>query len=157
MSRDADALCCRCTWVIFSFSPRASFLHADSDKLEEKKAETADLANQYKLADNDYNQKKSILKKLLNEAEAIAPKDEWHERLEHEDLPADLEGVEEALDEAEGKVNSITDNPHVMRQYEERKKEIANLQEQLDESAGEKDMYVMCCTVIFTGVVFIII
>ena len=52
----------------------------------------------------------------------------------------DTEGVEEALDEAENKVNNITDNPHVMRQYEERKKEIESLQAQLDEAGGEKDL-----------------
>lgn len=44
------------------------------------------------------------------------------------------------MDEAENKVSSITDNPHVMRQYEERKKEIAKLQEQLDGADEEKDI-----------------
>ena len=102
-------------------------------QLEEKKVETAELTNQYKAADADYNQKKDILRKLLNEAETIAPKEQWQERLDHDDLPNDLEGVEDALDDAENKVNGITDNPHVMRQYEERKKEIAKLQEQLDD------------------------
>lgn len=80
------------------------------------------------------------MRKLLKEAEDIAPKEEWHKRLDEKDLPESLEGVEEALDEAESKVNSITDNPHVMRQYEERKKEIAALQEQVDEAGGEKEM-----------------
>lgn len=60
--------------------------------------------------------------------------------MEQDDLPESLEGVEESLDEAENKVNTITDNPHVMRQYEERKKEIAKLQGQLDEVGGEKDI-----------------
>lgn len=112
----------------------------NSNQLKEKQAETAELANQYQQADADYNEKKNILKKLLKDAETIAPKEQWHERLDQDDLPENLEGVEDALDEAENKVNSITDNPHVMRQYEERKKEIANLQKQLDESAGEQDM-----------------
>lgn len=111
-----------------------------SYQLQEKHAETADLANQYKVADAEYNRKKDNLKMLLREAENIAPKEEWHERLEQEDLPETLEGVEEALDEAENKVNSITDNPHVMRQYEERKKEIEQLEEQLQDIGGEKDM-----------------
>lgn len=111
-----------------------------ADQLNEKKAETAELANQYNAADADYNTKKNILRDLLKKAEEIAPKEEWMERLEQEDLPNDLEGLEDALDEAENKVSSITDNPHVMRQYEERKKDIAKLQEQLDEVGGEKDM-----------------
>ena len=55
-------------------------------------------------------------------------------------MPENLEGIEDALDEAENKVSSITDNPHVMRQYEERKKEIAKLQEQLDGADEEKDI-----------------
>ena len=104
-----------------------------TEQLEEKQAETAELTNQFKPADADYNQKKDILRKLLKEAETIAPKEQWHERLDQDDLPNDLEGVEDALDEAENKVNGITDNPHVMRQYEERKKEIVKLQEQLDD------------------------
>lgn len=110
-----------------------------SDQLQEKQVETQDLAKQYQTADKDYNEKKAILKKLLNAAEDIAPKEIWHERLDQEDLPENLEGVEDSLDEAENKVNSITDNPHVMRQYEERKKDIEKLQEQLDEVGGEKD------------------
>jgi chromosome segregation ATPase len=96
--------------------------------------------NQYRAADNDYNQKKDVLKKLLKDAETIAPMEEWKERLDHDDVPTTLEEVEDALDEAENKVNSITDNPHVMRQYEERRLEIARLKEQLDDAGGEKDM-----------------
>ena len=61
-----------------------------SEQLEEKQAESQDLTNQYKHADNDYNQKKDILKKLLKEAESVAPKNEWHERLDQEDLPENL-------------------------------------------------------------------
>jgi len=112
-----------------------------TDQLNEKQAETAELANQYKAAANEYDRKKDILKGLLKEAETIAPKkDGWQERLDQDDLPENLEGVDDSLEEAENKVNNITDNPHVMRQYEERKKDIARLQEQLDEADGEKDM-----------------
>ncbi len=60
------------------------------EQLEEKQAESADLTNQYKMADNDYNQKKDNLKKLLKEAETIAPKNEWHDRLDQDDLPENL-------------------------------------------------------------------
>ena len=115
-------------------------LSCDSDQLREKQEATNELTNQYKAADLEYNQKKDILKKLLKEAETIAPKDQWQERLDEDDLPENLEGIEDALDEAENKVSSITDNPHVMRQYEERKKEIAKLQEQLDGADEEKDI-----------------
>ncbi len=77
---------------------------------------------------------------MLEKARDIAPQEEWKEVLESEDMPTSIEGVDEAIDDAESKVNSITDNPHVMRQYEERKKEIEELQEKLDLEGGEKDM-----------------
>jgi len=84
--------------------------------------------------------KKQIAKKLLDEANAIAPQNEWRERLDADDLPTDLDDVVDAIEEGKNKIDSITDNPHLLRQYEERKKEIAQLQEQLDEADGEKDL-----------------
>ena len=84
----------------------------------------------YKAADNDYNQKKDILKKLLKDAESNAPMTVWNAKLEQEGIPESLEGVDEAIDEMENKVSNITDNPHVMRQYEERKREISKLEAQ---------------------------
>lgn len=129
-----------------SINPQSIFSYVHTSflrrrfQLQEKQAETTDLMNQYRAADIDYNQKKDILKKLLKDANTIAPMSEWRERLDQDDVPATIEEVEDALDEAENKVNSITDNPHVMRQYEERKMEIAKLQEQLEDVGGEKDM-----------------
>jgi DNA repair ATPase RecN len=84
----------------------------------------------YKAADNDYNQKKDILKKLLKDAESNAPMTVWNAKFEQEGIPESLEGVDEAIDEMENKVSNITDNPHVMRQYEERKREISKLEAQ---------------------------
>lgn len=95
--------------------------------------------NQYREADADYNQKKDNLRKLLDKAEEIAPKDEWYDKLEEADLPKDLDALDEELDDSEAKVNSIADNPHVMRQYEERKKRIEELEERLDMEGAEKD------------------
>mmetsp|Transcript_14487 Transcript_14487/g.23628 ORF Transcript_14487/g.23628 Transcript_14487/m.23628 type:complete len:1118 (-) Transcript_14487:142-3495(-) len=111
-----------------------------TDKLSEAQAASAELVSQYKEAEAEYNQKKEILRKLLKKAEDIAPKDEWAERLDADDMPTSMEAVDEAIDDAESKVNSITDNPHVMRQYEERKKEIEELQAKLDTEGGEKDL-----------------
>lgn len=112
-----------------------------SDKLSEAQAATAELVNLYKAADADYNEKKDTARKLLNKAEEIAPKNsEVYQRLNDEDMPTALEDIDDAMDEAESKVNSITDNPHVMRQYEKRKKEIADLEEKLDKEGGEKDL-----------------
>mmetsp|Transcript_36858 Transcript_36858/g.82914 ORF Transcript_36858/g.82914 Transcript_36858/m.82914 type:complete len:386 (+) Transcript_36858:2215-3372(+) len=110
-----------------------------SDELYEKEKETAELANQLKAADDDYNFKKEKLKKLLKEAEEFAPRDVWDERLQREDLPSDLDEVFDAIEEAKQKIDSITDNPHLLRQYEERKKEIALLEEQLESAGSEKE------------------
>ena len=75
----------------------------------------------------------------MAKAQEIAPKEEWYERLDREDMPATIDELDDAMDEAENKVNSIIDNPQVMRQYEERKKKIEELQEKLDLEGGEKE------------------
>jgi len=110
-----------------------------SDEVHEKEKETTELANQLKVADDDYNFKKDKLKKLLKEAEEIAPREEWDERLQREDLPSDLDEVFDAIEEANQKIESITDNPHLLRQYEERKKEIAQLEDLLESAGSEKE------------------
>ncbi len=91
-------------------------------------------------ADEQYIAIKDSLKKLRDEAQSIAPQNQWGDRLQEDDMPEDLDGLEDALDEAENKVNSITDNPHVMRQYEERKVEIERCREQLDNMNQSQDM-----------------
>ena len=73
--------------------------------------------NQYRATDNDYNQKKDILTKILKDAE--------RERL---DVPVTLEEVKDALDEAENLVNFVT---------------IEKLQEQL-EDAGDETLMLRC-------------
>jgi DNA-binding TFAR19-related protein (PDSD5 family) len=76
--------------------------------------------NQYRATDNDYNQKKDILTKILKDAE--------RERLDQDDVPVTLEEVKDALDEAENLVNFVT---------------IEKLQEQL-EDAGEETLMIRC-------------
>eukprot|EP00985_Skeletonema_marinoi_P021555 scaffold13271_cov157-Skeletonema_marinoi.AAC.1 len=111
-----------------------------TDKLSEAQAASAELLNRYKQAEADYNEKKENLRKLLAKAQEIAPREQWHERLDEDDMPSTIEDVDDAMDDAESKVSSITDNPHVMKQYEERKKKIEVLQEKLDTEGGEKDL-----------------
>lgn len=95
--------------------------------------------NQLNAAEDSLKQRKAIMRKANAEAESLLPSAETNQ-LMSDDLPEDLENVEEALDEAEDKVNTITDNPHIMREYTERKKDIARLQEQLEDVGGEKEM-----------------
>mmetsp|Transcript_26638 Transcript_26638/g.55195 ORF Transcript_26638/g.55195 Transcript_26638/m.55195 type:complete len:1127 (+) Transcript_26638:256-3636(+) len=112
------------------------------DLLQERMSETAELESRFKQTDKLYTTIKDSLKKLRDDAQAIAPQNEWGDRLQEDDMPEDLDGLEDALDEAENKVNSITDNPHVTRQYEERKVEIERCREQLEnmnQSQGMKN------------------
>ncbi|KAL7553665.1 hypothetical protein ACHAWF_016964 [Thalassiosira exigua] len=112
------------------------------NQLAAKEAETAELADQYAAASAEYDQKKSALQKLRKDAEALAPQggELFTQLMDDSELPANMEELEDMLDEFETKANSITDNPHVMRQYEERKRDIEKFQKQLDEADGEEDM-----------------
>lgn len=102
--------------LIHSLLRAHTFLQRRS-QLQQKQAETTDIMNQYRATDNDYNQKKDILTKILKDAE--------RERL---DVPVTLEEVKDALDEAENLVNFVT---------------IEKLQEQL-EDAGEETLMIRC-------------
>jgi chromosome segregation ATPase len=57
-----------------------------------------------------------------------------------DDLPVETrEETEAALEEAEAKANSIIADPNVVRHYEERKKEIAKVQMDLDDLTSAKE------------------
>ena len=111
-----------------------------SDLLKEKHVETDDLVHQLNVAEDDLKQQKAKLRKAKADADALISQEDAEEQLNNDDLPQFFEEVEEALDEAEEKVNQITDNPHIMREYTQRKKDIARLQEQLENVGGEKEM-----------------
>ncbi len=80
----------------------------NSDALNEKLAETRELADDFKRIDNEYNTKKDKLKDLLKDAENVAPSAQWRERLSQDDCPATLEEVDNEIDEAELKVSRST-------------------------------------------------
>ena len=77
--------------------------------LNAKQAETAELAEEYKQVDNEYNAKKGKLKDLMKKAEEIAPSEEWKARLAEDDIPSTREEVETEMDEAELKVFTTND------------------------------------------------
>jgi chromosome segregation ATPase len=79
----------------------------NSDLLLEKQAETAQIIEEYKRAENELTEMKKKLKELLAKAEKIAPSVEWKERLQQDDVPTTLEEVESEMDEAELKVVSL--------------------------------------------------
>jgi lambda repressor-like predicted transcriptional regulator len=79
----------------------------NSDLLLEKQAETAQIIEEYKRAENELTEKMKKLKELMAKAEKIAPSEEWRERLQQDDVPTTLEEVESEMDEAELKVVSL--------------------------------------------------
>jgi predicted nuclease with TOPRIM domain len=89
------------------------FCFTNSDALNEKQAETAELANEYKRVDIEYNTKKDKLKDLLKEAERVAPSAEWKDRLSQDDIPSTLEDLDNEIDEAELKVRDFEVTLHI--------------------------------------------
>jgi len=65
------------------------------------------IVGEFKEAEMAYTQKKENPKELLYKAEALAPKEYWHDRLDQSDLPGELGGVELALVEAKVNVKTI--------------------------------------------------
>merc|ERR1719203_2694338 len=115
--------------MLLSFLHEVHLFHLfASDLLKEKQVETEDLVNQLNAVEDDLRQKKAIMKKANAEAKALISQEDAEQQLNSDNLPESFEDVEEALDEAEEKVNHITDNPHIMREYTERKKEDAEQQ-----------------------------
>lgn len=94
-------------WPVLSrsFSKTHTLVHLDSDTLNEKKAETAQISAEFKRVNDEYNVMKNKLRSLMEEAKKIAPEDEWQERLAQDDMPTTLEDVESEMDEAELKVS----------------------------------------------------
>merc|ERR1712039_1025239 len=55
------------------------------------------------------------------------------------DLPENLHEIEEGMDDTKERINSIHDNPDVMRRYEEQKIELNDIKEQLQDMESSKD------------------
>mmetsp|Transcript_54505 Transcript_54505/g.80910 ORF Transcript_54505/g.80910 Transcript_54505/m.80910 type:complete len:463 (+) Transcript_54505:3-1391(+) len=120
------------------------------EALAERQNESADLEQQFNTLSQDFNDAKRVMKQLKQEADRIAPmKDAQGNDLPLKDqlerLPETLQDVEAAYDDASHKVNSISDNPEVLRQYEERKKQIAQVERQMeglsyDENAKQNEL-----------------
>jgi chromosome segregation ATPase len=97
---------------------------------------------------SDFNKVKQDVGKTKQKAEAEAPLTDENgddtplkEELENLNV-ANLHEVELALEEAQRKADSIDANPDVIRQYEVRKKEIAELEVHLEDITTAKDMKV---------------
>jgi len=123
-------------------------LSARTEKIKSKLLEemnaTQTLERQFDGLTKSFNEAKDRLKILKREAETTAPMQDSNGndlplKAELEKLPASLEDIEAALEEAHLKINRIHDNPEVLRQYEDRLKEIARIKEQIATSSELHD------------------
>ena len=114
------------------------------NKLAEKLSETRNLEKDFDCITRKFNNLKEKLKENKNTAEAIAPMQDSRGndlplKAELELLPATIEEIQIAIDEANQKIQSIADNPEVIRQYEDRLREIAKIKEDIAASAEAHD------------------
>jgi len=106
------------------------------DEIQEKQTATSALEQLIDQQTRDLNLAKQLMRRLKDEAESKAPLKDAHGndlplKAELEALPPTLQEIEASIDEARSKIDSITDNPEVLRQYEKRKMEIEAIQAQL--------------------------
>lgn len=113
---------------------------------EEARAEFVGLEQKLHRAKSELKEGKGKLTKMRAEAEELAPilDPETGESLPLKDvleaLPyANTDDIDMALEEFHAKANSIDDNPDVVRQYEQRVKEIAQLEKQLSQHQDSKE------------------
>ena len=115
------------------------------DQLYEGQAEFKDLEQQTKIAIDAFKNAKQLMQDMKKLADDKAPLQDQR----GEDLPlkAKLDALqvntvdetEAAIEEANAKINSIDANPDVIRQYEERKEEIARVRAQLSDLSDSTD------------------
>jgi structural maintenance of chromosomes protein 5 len=112
---------------------------------EEARAEFGELEQQLNNAKANLKTGKNKLKVMKADADRAAPiVDDNGDPLPLKDLLealpyATTEEIDVALEEFQAKANSIDDNPDVVRQYEQRKKEIAEKEQELSHYQDSKD------------------
>eukprot|EP00549_Striatella_unipunctata_P004322 CAMPEP_0118725814 /NCGR_PEP_ID=MMETSP0800-20121206/33350_1 /TAXON_ID=210618 ORGANISM="Striatella unipunctata, Strain CCMP2910" /NCGR_SAMPLE_ID=MMETSP0800 /ASSEMBLY_ACC=CAM_ASM_000638 /LENGTH=480 /DNA_ID=CAMNT_0006634557 /DNA_START=166 /DNA_END=1608 /DNA_ORIENTATION=- len=106
------------------------------DELAETENLMSELERRLNKIDHLFSSQKKVMRQLKESAQKIAALQDsdgndlpLKEVLQ--ELPATLDEVDAALEESILKVNSIADNPEVIRQYNERQSEIKNLQEEM--------------------------
>jgi len=116
-----------------------------SENLLEKRRATQDLTDKAERYALEYNEKKKRLREHGTYCKRVAPirdedgnSTELFEQLNG--LPYETkEEAEAAMEEAQGKVDSIHNDPNAIRQYENTLKEIDLVQGQLEEVQNSKD------------------
>jgi chromosome segregation ATPase len=119
--------------------------HPYSDKKIEIEMQSKQIEDQYKAVSAAFNREKQALGALKDEAIRIAPiQDEEGNDLplkdQLNDLPDNMTELEESMDDALEKINQIHDNPEVMRIYEEQKRQLQEIKDQLANMSESKEL-----------------
>jgi len=89
-------------------TPFFSVLNGSSEALEKKHtALKLDQDIHIKTVKESLDEVETKTKRLFNSAEKFAPKAQWHDRLQKDDLPLDIRGLESALKVSTAKVKDI--------------------------------------------------
>eukprot|EP00551_Chaetoceros_affinis_P006129 CAMPEP_0203670242 /NCGR_PEP_ID=MMETSP0090-20130426/6384_1 /ASSEMBLY_ACC=CAM_ASM_001088 /TAXON_ID=426623 /ORGANISM="Chaetoceros affinis, Strain CCMP159" /LENGTH=1165 /DNA_ID=CAMNT_0050535065 /DNA_START=104 /DNA_END=3601 /DNA_ORIENTATION=+ len=139
-------LSCEIAGIDMTEEGKRQMLANMNDKKVEAEMQFRQIEGEYARISEDYNRKRHELQQIKEEAQRIAPiTDENGNDLplkeELSKLPENLTELEEAMDDTREKINSIVDNPEVMRRYEQQKRQLEDMKDQLEnlnENKAEK-------------------
>jgi chromosome segregation ATPase len=123
------------------------FRIVSSEKVTEAVREMESFKQKFRLYKQQFSAEKNRYKEFLSNANAVAPLEDedgnetvLKERFTVELSQFDSIGLAEvALEEAESKINDIHSDPNVVRLYEEKKNELEDTQEELDDLTNRKE------------------
>ena len=94
--------------MLSDLTPFFSVLNGSSEALEKKHTSLKlDQDTHIKSVKESLDEVETKTKRLFNSAEKFAPKAQWHDRLQRDDLPVDIRGLESALKVSTAKVKEI--------------------------------------------------
>lgn len=113
------------------------------DQKAEAENSSRALEQSFREVSDTFNREKAALCELNERAMAIAPlKDQDGNDLplkaELDELPDDATELEGAMDDTKERINSIHENPDVMKRYEKQKEELLEVKEQLRDMKDSK-------------------
>jgi len=117
--------------------------------LEEEETKTETVRADYDAAKNAFNECKSRIRDFKGRAETEAPfvdEDgaETPLKAQLDELPESLDEVALLIEEMDLKISEITDDPHVLQQYEEKQKEIRRLTDELEGESEQVSCASLC-------------
>ena len=102
------SLCLHLICILSDLISFFSVLNGSSEALEKKHtALKLDQDIHIKTVKESLDEVETKTKRLFNSAEKFAPKAQWHDRLQKNDLPVDIRGLESALKVSTAKVKEI--------------------------------------------------